>query len=210
MIGEGIRKALRQSGYSVDWVQDGEDVEPCLSSEEYDLLILDLGIPNKDGVQILKSLRQQENKVTILILTARDSIQDRVAGLDAGADEYMIKPFSLDELEARIRLLLRRSTGQKTNLLEVDGLSINVNTNEVIYLGGHYTLSAKEFALMHLLMKNPTHIFSRAKLEEKLYGWNEEVESNSIEVHIHQIRKKMGKGIIQNTRNVGYSIGVEA
>lgn len=207
MIGEGLRKALRQSGYSVDWVQDGLDAQLAIEGTEYALIVLDLGLPGKDGTEILKSLREAENDTSVLILTARDSVADRVMGLDIGADDYMVKPFALEELEARIRLLLRRKTGQKTNELKVEGLCLNINTNEITYGDKHYILSAKEFALMHLLMEQPKHIFSRARLEESIYGWNEEVESNSIEVHIHQIRKKLGKNVIRNTRNVGYQIG---
>ncbi|MGH1404009.1 MAG: response regulator [Alphaproteobacteria bacterium] len=208
MIGQGLQKALRQSGYSVDWVQDGLDVEPAIEGTEYALIILDLGIPGKDGTEVLKSLRMQKNDIPVLILTARDSIPDRVSGLDIGADDYMIKPFALEELEARIRLLLRRRTGTKTNELNVKDLTLNLNTHEITYGNKHYVLSAKEFALLRLLMEHPKNVFSRTRLEESLYGWNEEVESNSVEVHIHQIRKKLGKNIIRNTRNVGYQIGI--
>jgi len=209
MIGEALQKALKKSGYSVDWIQDGSDVELAVETTEYALVILDLGLPGKDGVEVLKSLRARENDISVLILTARDSIADRVSGLDVGADDYMVKPFALEELEARIRLLLRRKAGQKINELKVGDLALNLNTNEITYGDKHYTLSAKEFGLMHLLMEQPKNIYSRARLEESLYGWNEEVESNAVEVHIHQIRKKLGKNIIRNTRNVGYQIGIE-
>ena len=209
MLGEGLHKALKQAGYSVDWVQNGLDVEHAIESTEYVLVVLDLGLPGKEGTEVLKSLRAQDNDISVLILTARDSIADRVQGLDIGADDYMVKPFALEELEARIRLLLRRKAGQKTNALKVGDLMLNLNTNEISYHEAHYILSAKEFALMRLLMEQPQNIFSRARLEESLYGWNEEVESNSVEVHIHQIRKKLGKEIIKNTRNVGYQIGIE-
>lgn len=208
MIGEGLQKTLQKSGYSIDWVQDGGDVTLCLENNDYALMILDLGLPNKDGIQILKDLRAQNSDITVLILTARDSVQDRVMGLDCGADEYMLKPFALEELEARIRLLSRRKEGLKTNNLSVGSLSLDLGTHEVIYGDKHYTLSAKEFSLMQILMESPRNIFSRTQLEELLYGWNEEVESNSVEVHIHQIRKKLDKDVIKNTRNVGYSIGI--
>lgn len=210
MIGESLQNALGKSGYSVDWLQDGADVEPCLNDSEYALVILDLGLPGKDGIQIVKDLRAHKQQTTILVLTARDSIEDRVLGLDSGADDYMLKPFALEELEARIRLLLRRKEGQKTNTLSVGALTLNTNTNEVLYNGENCPLSAKEFALMRLLMEKPKQIFSRAQLEESLYGWNEEIESNSVEVHIHQIRKKLGKDIIKNTRGVGYSMGISS
>lgn len=207
MIGEGLEKALKQSGYSIDWVQDGVDAELAIEDTGYALVILDLGLPGKDGFDILKTLRVNRNEISVLVLTARDDIADRVAGLDIGADDYMVKPFALEELEARIRLLLRRKIGQKINELTVGDLTLNINTNEAVYGSNRHILSAKEFALMRLLMEQPGRFFSRAKLEESLYGWNEEVESNSVEVHIHQLRKKLGRDVIQNTRNVGYKIG---
>lgn len=209
MLGEGLQKALRQTGYSVDWVQNGSDVELAVENAEYALIILDVGLPGKDGFAILKSLRTQKNNISVLLLTARDSITDRVSGLDIGADDYMTKPFALEELEARIRLLLRRKSGNKTNELSVGALTLNLNTKEIHYGDNVVSLSAKEFALMHLMMEQPSTVFSRPRLEDSLYGWNEEVESNSVEVHIHQIRKKLGKEVIRNTRNVGYQIGVE-
>lgn len=207
MIGESLQKALRRSGYSVDWVQDGFDVEHCVKDKTYCLVILDLGLPNKNGFTILQELRKSQNDIPVLILTARDAVSDRVKGLDCGADEYMLKPFALEELEARIRLLLRRRENQRSPLINFKNLYLNPATHEVSYLEKKYILSGREFSLIRILMENPGAIFSRAQLEEKLYGWNEEVESNSVEVHIHQIRKKLGKGIIKNTRGVGYSIG---
>ena len=207
MIGDGLQKSLKKTGYSVDWVQDGLDVEPAVESTEYVLIILDMGLPNKDGVQILKSLRAKNKDISVLVLTARDGIDDRVSGLDLGADDYMTKPFALEELEARIRLLLRRKTGHKTNHLTVGNLSLDLSTYEVTYNGTAYQLSAKEFSIIRLLMERPNQYLSRARLEENLYGWNEEVESNSIEVHVCQIRKKLGKEVIKNTRNVGYKLG---
>lgn len=208
MIGEALEKALKKSGYSIDWVQDGDDAEPCLEDSNYDLVILDLGLPNKDGIQILKDLRAKENPMSVLVLTARDSVQDRVLGLDSGADDYMLKPFSLGELEARIRLLLRRKEGRKTNDLTHGDLTLEVSSHRVTYKREDYSLSAKEFSLLSILVEKPKNVFSREQLEENLYGWNEEVESNSVEVHIHQIRKKLGKEIIKNTRNIGYSLGI--
>lgn len=209
LIGAGLQKALKKAGYSIDWVQDGLDVEPAIQGTEYALVVLDLGLPGKGGLEILESLRVQESNISVLILTARDSIVDRVSGLDLGADDYMVKPFALEELEARIRLLLRRKTGQKSNELKVGQLLLNLNSHEVTYYDKTCALSAKEFALVRLLMESPKNKFSRSHLEESLFGWNEEIESNSVEVHIHQIRKKLGKGVILNTRNVGYQIGEE-
>ena len=209
MIGENLQKILRKSGYAVDWVQDGSEVEAAILCSEYSLLILDLGLPGKDGIQILKDLRKNRCEVSVLILTARDGISDRVAGLDVGADDYMVKPFSLEELEARIRMLLRRRAGQKTKELTVGDMSLNLNTNEISLGDQVHTLSAKEFTIMRLLMESPHRFFSRSMIEDRLYGWNEEVESNSVEVHIHQLRKKLGKEVIRNKRNVGYQIGVD-
>ena len=209
MIGDSLQKALRKSGYAVDWVQDGQDVEHCLSNGHYALMILDLGLPGQDGFSILSDLRKKQNAIPVLILTARDAVSDKVQGLDMGADDYMLKPFALEELEARIRLLLRRQNGHSSSTLQSGNLSIDTATHKVILKDKPYTLSSKEFALLAVLMERPGSVFSRAQLEEKLYGWNEEVGSNAIEVHIHQIRKKLGKNIIKNIRNVGYSLADE-
>lgn len=208
MIGEALKKALRRSGYSIDWVQDGLDVEPLLVDDTYCMVILDLGLPNKDGIAILKDLRKMGTKIPILILTARDDVSDRVTGLDSGADEYLLKPFALEELKARIRLLLRRRENRSCPIIILEGMCLNPATHEFTYKNKKHRLSTKEFALIRILIENPKRIFSRASLEEKIYGWNEEVESNSIEVHIHQLRKRFGKDIIKNTRGVGYSIGI--
>lgn len=207
MIGEALHKSLKKSGYAADWLQNGLDVEPAVATGGYSLVILDLGIPGKDGIEVLSSLRARKAELSILILTARDSIADRVKGLDGGADDYLVKPFALEELEARIRLLLRRRSGQKTNTLTVGGISLDLAANEVSFQGQSHSLSAKELTILRILMEQPSYIFSRAKLEEQLYGWNEEVESNSIEVHIYQLRKKLGKKVIVNIRNVGYRLG---
>lgn len=209
MIGDSLQKALRKSGYAVDWVRDGQDVEHSLSNGHYALMILDLGLPGQDGFSILSCLRKKENAIPVLILTARDAISDKVHGLDMGADDYMLKPFALEELEARIRLLLRRKSGRSSSILKSGSLSIDTASHKVVLKNKSYTLSSKEFALLAVLMERPGSVFSRAQLEEKLYGWNEEVGSNAIEVHIHQIRKKLGKNIIKNIRNVGYSLAGE-
>ncbi|WP_373085915.1 response regulator [Sneathiella sp.] len=206
MIGETLQRALRKSGYAVDWLQDGRDVELSLQNSDYALLILDLGLPGRNGFSILTDLRMNGNDIPVLILTARNAIADKVSGLDMGADDYMLKPFALEELEARIRLLLRRKNGQKTTIQNLGGLSIDAASHKVSLKNQAYTFSSKEFALLTILMERPGVIFSRAQLEEKLYGWNEEVASNAIEVHIHQIRKKLGKDIIKNIRNVGYTL----
>ena len=207
MIGEGLRKALRQSGYSVNWVQDGRVAQTALQDEEYELAILDLGLPGTSGFEILKGLRSRDNKMPVLVLTARDAVSDRVSGLDLGADDYMLKPFALEELEARIRSLLRRQLGQVGEWLEFDGLKINPKTHEANYRGQTIALSGREFSLMFALIKNPAAILSKSQLEEQIYGWNEEVASNAIEVHVHQIRKKLNSKVIKNIRNVGYTLG---
>lgn len=207
MIGEELQRSLRKSGYSVDWLQSGLDVDFSLQSEDYSLLILDLGLPNKDGISILKDLRKSKNEIPVLVLTARDGVSDKVMGLDAGADEYMLKPFAMEELEARIRLLLRRRENQHSPLIAVGDISLDPSTHEISVRGKKHILSAKEFSLIRILMGSPAAIFSRAQLEEKIYGWNEEIGSNAVEVLIHQIRKKLGKDIIKNTKGLGYSIG---
>lgn len=209
MVGAGLQKSLTKSGYVVDWTQDGEQAEVAGLDRSYDLIILDLGLPGKDGMQVLKSLREKKRETPILILSARDGIDDKVRGLDGGADDYLLKPFSLDELEARIRLLTRRRNNSKSNAVTVGDLILNEQNHTTTFQGQHYDLSHKEFALLYILAQNPDAVFSRPQLEEKLYGWNEDLASNAVEVHIHQIRKKLGKGIIKNNRGVGYSLGIK-
>ncbi len=209
MIGEGLQKALRQSGFSVNWAEDGLTAEETLKAESYDLAILDLGLPHKSGLQILESIRSRNNPMPVLILTARDAVSERVKGLDLGADDYVLKPFALEELEARIRRLLRRQTGQSGEWLEYESLRLNPKTHEAEYGGSTVVLSGREFSLLFALIKNPQAVLSKSQLEEQIYGWNEEVASNSIEVHIHQIRKKIASGIIKNIRNVGYTLGAK-
>jgi two-component system, OmpR family, response regulator QseB len=206
MIGEGVRQGLRQDGFTVDWVRDGKGAELALQDEAYSLMLLDLGLPRKDGLQVLRDLRGKKNMLPVLILTARDGVEDRVGGLDAGADDYLVKPFDLDELAARVRALLRRSAGRSDPLIEYGDLSLNPATRHVTLRGEEVPLSAKEFALLHALLQRPGAPLSRAQLEEKLYGWEEEVESNAIEVHIHNLRKKLGSALIRNVRGVGYTV----
>jgi two-component system, OmpR family, response regulator QseB len=206
MIGEGVRQGLRQDGFTVDWVRDGKAAELALEGEAYSVMLLDLGLPRKDGLQVLRELRAKKNTLPVLILTARDAVEDRVSGLDAGADDYLVKPFDLDELAARVRALLRRSAGRSDPLIEYGDLSLNPATRHVTLQGEEVSLSAKEFALLHALLQRPGAPLSRAQLEEKLYGWEEEVESNAIEVHIHNLRKKLGSMRIRNVRGVGYTV----
>ncbi len=206
MIGEGVRKGLRQDGFAVDWVQDGRGAELALANEVYDMLLLDLGLPKKDGLEILAELRRKGNTIPVLILTARDAVPDRVKGLDAGADDYLVKPFDLDELAARIRALLRRKAGRAEPIIQVGNLIMNPATHEVTLDGRPVTLSAREFALLRALADRPGVVLSRAQLEEKLYGWEQEIESNTVEVYVHSLRRKLGADFIRNVRGVGYMV----
>jgi two-component system, OmpR family, response regulator QseB len=206
MIGESVRLGLRQDGFVVDWVQDGKAAELALSNEPYALLLLDLGLPKKDGLEVLKSLRKNSNSIPVLILTARDSVADRVQGLDAGADDYLVKPFDLDELAARIRALLRRRSGRSDSVISCGDVTLNPTTHQVFQGEKEIALSAKEFSVLHALIDRPGAVLSRVQLEQHLYGWNEEIESNTIEVHIHNLRKKLGNDFIRNVRGVGYMV----
>ena len=206
MIGESVRLGLRQDGFVIDWVQDGKAAELALSNETYALLLLDLGLPKKDGLAVLKNLRTQRNPIPVLVLTARDAVTDRVKGLDAGADDYLVKPFDLDELAARIRALLRRQSGRIETELRCGDLTINPATHQVFLGAKEIALSAKEFAILHALIDRPGAVLSRVQLEQHLYGWDEEIESNAVEVHIHNLRKKLGSELIRNVRGVGYVV----
>jgi two-component system response regulator QseB len=206
MIGQAVRGGLHRQGFAVDWVQDGAAAEHALGAGTYDLCLLDLGLPRKEGLQVLKGLRQRGSTLPVVIMTARDAISDRVAGLDAGADDYVVKPFELSELAARIRAVLRRREGRASPLIEHLGVRLNTATHEVQRDGSEVQLSAREFSLLQSLMENPGRILSRAQLEERLYGWNEEVGSNVVEVHIHSLRRKLGADFILNVRGVGYRV----
>jgi two-component system, OmpR family, response regulator QseB len=206
MIGESVRKGLRQDGFTVDWVQDGRAGESALDSKVHDLLLLDLGLPGKQGLDVLKSLRQKENRIPVLILTARDAVPDRVAGLNAGADDYLVKPFDLEELAARIHALLRRKDGRADTVIRHGALTLNQATHEAFLNDQPLTLSAREFALLEALLNRPGVVLSVPQLEEKIYGWDDEVGSNTIEVYIHSLRKKIGADFIRNVRGVGYMI----
>jgi len=206
MVGEAVRKGLRLDGFAVDWVQDGRAAEIAVEQEDYGLMLLDLGLPKKNGLDVLKSVRAHGNRIPVLILTARDAVSDRVAGLDAGADDYLIKPFDLEELAARIRALLRRQSGRADPLIEVGQLTLNPATHEVLLQGRQINLSAREFALLHAFLDRPGAVLSRAQLEEKLYGWDDSIESNAVEVYIHALRKKLGSDFIKNVRGIGYMV----
>ena len=206
MIGAGVQSGLRQEGNTVDWVRDGKAAELALASGVHEMLLLDLGLPHKSGLELLSGLRRQGLDLPVLVITARDSVADRVKGLDAGADDYLVKPFDLDELSARIRALMRRRAGRASPRIEHGPLTLDPATHQVTLNGDPLALSAREFALLHALLEQPGVPLSRAQLEERLYGWNEEVESNTVEVYIHALRRKLGAEWIRNVRGVGYRI----
>lgn len=206
MIGEAIRAGLKREGFTVDWVHDGESAAQVLRTDAFDLLLLDLGLPRRGGLEVLTTARARGHELPVLIITARDAVSDRVQGLDAGADDYLVKPFDLDELAARIRALLRRKSGRTAPAIEHLGVALNPATHGVMRDGREIALSPKEFALLQLLMERPGTILSRARIEERLYGWGEEVESNAVEVHIHGLRRKLGADYILNVRGVGYRV----
>ncbi|MDD2769024.1 MAG: response regulator transcription factor [Methylococcus sp.] len=206
MIGKSVQLGLKREGYAVDWVQDGVAAELALASQVHEFLLLDLGIPRKSGLDILKGLRGCKNPMPVLIITARDSVADRVAGLDSGADDYLVKPFDLDELCARIRALARRRGGRPAPVIEHGGLQVNPVTREVRLDDVPINLSVREYALLIALLEHPGVPLSRTQLEERIYGWGEEVESNTIEVYIHGLRRKLGAHWIVNLRGVGYLV----
>jgi len=206
MIGAGVQRGLKQEGFAVDWVQDGRAAEHALAERVHDLLVLDLGLPRKEGLDVLRAMRGRGDARPVLIVTARDAVDDRVAGLDAGADDYVVKPFELAELAARIRALLRRSAGRAHPVIAYGDIELDPVTRETRVRGDPVGLSPREFALLEALLARPGAILSRAQLEEKLYGWNEEVESNAVEVHLHALRRKLGADAIRNVRGVGWMI----
>ena len=210
MIGESVRKGLMQDGFAVDWVEDGLAAEVALDAHAYDLMLLDLGLPRKSGLEVLKSIRRKGLNLPVLVATARDAVADRVEGLDAGADDYLVKPFDLDELAARIRALLRRAAGRSDPVVRHRGIELDPAARAVTRDGHSIPLSARELALLQAFMDRPGTVYSKAQLEEKLYGWGGEVESNTVEVYIHALRKKLGADFIQNVRGVGYLSPKEA
>jgi two-component system response regulator QseB len=208
MIGQSIRDGLQLDGFVVDWVQDGEQAKQALSNAaaEYALLLLDLGLPRLAGLELLTVLRKSGNAIPVLILTARDALSDRVAGLNSGADDYLVKPFALEELIARIHALIRRSAGRGSSDIEFGVLRINPLSHEAWLRDTLIDLSPREFALLHALLEQPGAVLSRAQLEERLYGWGQEVASNAIDVHLHNLRRKLGADIIFNVRGVGFKV----
>jgi len=206
MIGRAVADGLQADGHAVDWVRDGAAAELALKHGPYELAVLDLGLPRKDGFEVLKALRRARIEVPVLIMTARDAIADRVAGLDHGADDYLVKPFDLDELLARARAVVRRKAGRSTTDMACGALNVDPVKRMVTFRGEPVELSAREFAVLEVLMKEPGAVVSREKLEDAVYGWGEEVGSNSIEVHLHHLRRKLEPALIRNVRGVGYRI----
>jgi two-component system OmpR family response regulator/two-component system response regulator QseB len=204
LLGDGLRAGLRQLGFQVDWVRDGEAAERELRAEPYAAAVLDLGLPLKDGMEVLAAVRRAGVSLPVLVLTARDAVPDRIRGLDVGADDYVVKPVDLDELAARLRALVRRAHGQPQECLTAQDVVLDPAARSVHKAGVPLTLPAREFDLLHALMLNAGRVLSREQLEQHLYSWGQEVESNAIEVHIHHLRRKLGTDLIQTVRGVGY------
>src|ERR1700693_910261 len=209
MIAQGLQTALRQDGCAVDWVADGRAAAAALHAAHFDLVLLDLGLPERDGLEVLRELRRRDDATPVIILTARDDIQDRIAGLDAGADDYIVKPFDLDEVAARMRSVLRRVSGRGDPTIRVGAIGLNPATHAVERSGAPVQLSAHEYAVLEALLQRPGAILSRAQLEDRLYGWDAQVESNAIEVYIHSLRRKLGTDSIRTLRGVGYFVPKE-
>lgn len=206
LLGDGLRAGLRQQGFLVDWVRDGATAQRELAGGTYDAMVLDLGLPGKDGTEVLADARRSGLKLPILVLTARDAVPDRIGHLDAGADDYSIKPVDLFELGARLRALVRRAHGQAEDAIEMHGLRLSPASHEVLLNGEAVTLSAREFDLLHTLMLNAGRVMTRDQLERRLYSWGQEVESNAIEYHVHHLRRKLAPGLIETVRGVGYTM----
>ncbi len=206
LLGSAVQAGLEQSGYTVDWLRNGRQAAAALRDDEPDLLVLDLGLPEKDGLTLLRELRARESTLPVLILTARDTVEDRIAGLDVGADDYLVKPFDLGELTARLRAIARRRGGRASPLIRHGDLVFDPATRSVMVDGVQVSLSARAMAILEALLERPGIPLSRERLEQILYGWGEGVESNAVEVHIHHLRKKLGKDRIRTIRGLGYMI----
>jgi DNA-binding response OmpR family regulator len=206
MIGENIEIALRSESVTVDWLRDGQTGEAALSTGTYDAVLLDLGLPQKDGIAILQGLRRKGSSTPVMLITARDAVPERVLGLNSGADDYLVKPFDLDEMIARLRALVRRSRGQTEQIYRSGDIEVNTLTRQVSNADGQITLSAREWTVLDALVARPGAILSRSQLEERLYGWSGDVESNAVEVYIHGLRKKLGQQFIVNVRGLGYMV----
>ncbi|RQO82961.1 response regulator transcription factor [Acidovorax sp. FJL06] len=206
MIGEAVLDLLRAEHYAVDWARDGDAADSALRTQPYDLVLLDLGLPQRDGLAVLRNLRARKNRTPVLVATARDAVAQRIEGLDAGADDYLLKPYDLDELLARIRALLRRAAGRAEPVYEHKGVCIHPATREATVQGVPVVLSGREWAVLEPLIARPGMVLSRQQLEDKLYGWGDEVSSNAVEVYIHGLRKKLGADLLLNVRGVGYLV----
>jgi two-component system OmpR family response regulator/two-component system response regulator QseB len=206
MIGHSLRQALAAQGWSVDWVKDGQLALSALGDGDYACVLLDLGLPKVDGVEVLRRARSAGNATPVLVLTARDGLDDRVAGLDLGADDYLLKPYELRELVARMRAVIRRRDGSAHSVIGNSGVQLDLTTREVLVQGGRSQLSAREFALLHALLERPGAILSREQLENRIYGWGEEVSSNAVDVLIHGMRRKLGADTIRNVRGLGWRV----
>ena len=217
MIGESLRAALRLEGHAVDWVRDVDAAHAALASERFDLVLLDLGLPaaraaaagvaGAEGLEVLRALRARGDATPVIVVTAREALDHRVQGLDAGADDYLVKPFELDELNARVRAVLRRHAGRAQSALAHRGVTLDPATRQVMQDGRPVALSSREFAVLEALMQRPGALLSRAQLEDRLYGWGEEIESNAVSVYVHQLRRKLGADFIRTMRGVGYFLG---
>ena len=206
MIGETVVDVLRAENFAVDWIKDGLAAQSMLRSQSYDLVLLDLALPGRDGIEVLRSLRAAKVRIPVLVATARDSVEQRIAGLDAGADDYVLKPYDLGELLARVRALLRRAAGRAEPVYEHMGVTINPATREVTVNGRPVLLSSREWAVLEPLIARPGAVLSRAQLEEKIFGFDDSIASNAVEVYVHGLRKKLGANLIQNVRGLGYLV----
>ncbi|MEO6958912.1 MAG: response regulator [Burkholderiaceae bacterium] len=209
ILGNGIEVGLKQAGFAVDWARDGHAAQLALQTTDYELVVLDLGLPRVSGMDVLQQLRRKGSDLPVLLLTARDTVRDRVVGLEAGADDYLVKPFDLAELVARIRALLRRAHGRSTTMIHYGDLVLAPDSLSVVRGDQIISLSARECAILTDLLEHRGSVLSRSRLEESLYGWNEEIDSNAVEVHIHHLRKKLGDNLIKTLRGVGYLIAKE-
>lgn len=204
LLGDGVKTGLSQAGFGVDWVMDGIAAHLALNGGRYAAVVLDLGLPRLSGLDLLRRIRAEGDKTPVLILTARDAIEDRIKGLDSGADDYMVKPFDLHELAARLRALTRRSGGEAAPVLRVGDVELDPAAHRARYKGAPVDLPAREFAVLHAFMLNAGRVLTRAQLSERLYAWGEEIESNAIDVHIHHLRRKLSPELIRTVRGVGY------